>query len=138
MYACTRLSEEFGMQFTDINVCALSDFILGLMYTDSILPSQNHENIDIFGICTDHLSCVLALVSCFFFAPPVVENILVWSFGLLVSYRYTSCMLPLLQTNTTDSIPPQQNHEIDIFTILHRQRLSYAKLTMMCLFTNKI
>ena len=50
---------------------------------------ENHENIDIFVICSDLLSCVLALVSCFF----LHQNILFWSFGLPVSYRYASCLI---------------------------------------------
>ena len=39
------------------------------------------------------------------------ENILVWSFGLPVSYRYTSCMLPLLQTLTFNSVRIDSNNE---------------------------
>jgi len=58
-----------------------------------------------FVICSDLFSCVLVLVSCFF----LHQNIIFWSFGLPVSYRYTSCMLTLPQTNTTDSILPSQN-----------------------------
>ena len=69
---------------------------IAVCYHDSrsMLPiafdtSGNHENIDIFVIFIVHFSCVLVLISCFFFH----ENILFWSFGLPVSYRYTSCML---------------------------------------------
>ena len=53
--------------------------------TGSILPSKNHENIDIFVNCTDHLSCVLTLVSCFFCTKT-------FYFGLLVFLYHTGTL----------------------------------------------
>ena len=83
--SCASDMLQVGVAFSVFEICCMLPW-LQTNATDSILPSQNHENIDNFVICTDHLSCVLALVSCFC----LQQKVLVWSFDLSVSYRYTS------------------------------------------------
>ena len=86
---CCRWNSPFWvLRFT---VCYHDSKSMLPIATDSIRPSQNHENIDIFGFFFDSLNCILDVLLCFFGN----QEVLFWSFSLSRCYQDYKSMLSI-------------------------------------------